>query len=136
MSTLELIDKKEQLRKKAEEMIANAEKEERKLNDGEADELGNGSCHGSAGHSEIDKQIRDINEELNKSNKKEKKMENFSLLKAINDVANNRQMDERSLEVVNAGIAEMRKAGLYYSGQIVLPIEERADIVATVATNG
>lgn len=132
MSTLELIDKKEQLRKKAEEMIANAEKEERKLNDGEADELASLKKE----ISEIDKQIRDINEELNKSNKKEKKMENFSLLKAINDVANNRQMDERSLEVVNAGIAEMRKAGLSYSGQIVLPIEERADIVATVATNG
>ena len=132
MSTLELIDKKEQLRKKAEEMIANAEKEERKLNDGEADELASLKKE----ISEIDKQIRDINEELNKSDKKEKRLENFSLLKAINDVANNRQMDERSLEVVNAGIAEMRKAGLSYSGQIVLPIEERADIVATVATNG
>jgi hypothetical protein len=52
-------------------------------------------------------------------------MKNFSLLKAINDVANNRQMDERSQEMVNAGIAEMRKAGLSYSGQIVLPVEER-----------
>ena len=71
MSTLELIDKKEQLRKKAEEMIANAEKEERKLNDGEADELASLKKE----ISEIDKQIRDINEELNKSNKKEKKME-------------------------------------------------------------
>jgi hypothetical protein len=30
----------------------------------------------------------------------------------------------------------MRKAGQSYSGQIVLPIEERGDIQATVATNG
>ena len=36
--------------------------------------------------------------------------EKFSLLKAINDVANNRQLDERAQEVVTAGIAEMRKA--------------------------
>jgi hypothetical protein len=43
-------------------------------------------------------------------------MENFSLLKAINDVANNRQLDERSQSVVNTGIEEMRKAGLSYSG--------------------
>ena len=43
-------------------------------------------------------------------------MENFSLLKAINDVANNRQLDERSQEVVNDGIKEMRKAGLSYNG--------------------
>lgn len=61
---------------------------------------------------------------------------NFSLLKAINDVANNRQLDERAQEVVSAGIAEMRKAGQSYSGQIVLPIEERANIQATVATAG
>jgi HK97 family phage major capsid protein len=62
--------------------------------------------------------------------------EKFSLLKAINDVANNRQLDERAQEVVTAGIAEMRKAGQSYSGQIVLPIEERGDIKATVATAG
>ena len=43
-------------------------------------------------------------------------MEKFSLLKAINDIANNRQLDERSQDVVNSGMAEMRKAGLSYSG--------------------
>ncbi len=43
-------------------------------------------------------------------------MEKFSLLKAINDIANNRQLDERSQEVVNEGISEMRKAGQSYSG--------------------
>jgi hypothetical protein len=37
-------------------------------------------------------------------------------LKAINDVANNRQLDERCQNVVNTGIEEMRKAGLSYSG--------------------
>ena len=63
-------------------------------------------------------------------------MEKFSLLKAINDVANNRQLDERALEVVTAGQNEMRKAGQSYAGQIVLPIEERANIQATVATAG
>ena len=63
-------------------------------------------------------------------------MEKFSLLKAINDIANNRQLDERSQEIVNNGISEMRKAGLSYSGQIVLPIEERSTVQATVATAG
>jgi hypothetical protein len=53
-------------------------------------------------------------------------MGKFSLLKAINDIANNRQLDERALEVVNQGITEMRKAGQNYSGQIQLPLEERA----------
>lgn len=74
---------------------------------------------------------------LNDNNLTNKRtMEKFSLLKAINSIANNKQLDERSAEVVNAGVAEMRKSGLSYSGQIQLPIEERADIQATVATAG
>nr|DAJ77709.1 MAG TPA: major capsid protein [Caudoviricetes sp.] len=135
MDTLTLIDQKEQLRKKAEELITNAEKEIRKLNDGEATELD----HLKKEIASIDSQIKGIEEE-NKRNYKpqinKKTMEKFSLLKAINDVANNRQLDERAQEVVGAGIAEMRKAGQSYSGQIVLPIEERANIQATVATAG
>ena len=39
LDTLTLIDQKEQLRNKAQELITNAEKEIRKLNDGEATEL-------------------------------------------------------------------------------------------------
>ena len=135
MDTLTLIDQKEQLRKKAEDLIANAEKEIRKLNDGETLELN----HIKEEIASIDSQIKGIEEE-NKRNYKpqinKKTMEKFSLLKAINDVANNRQLDERAQEVVTAGIAEMRKAGQSYSGQIVLPIEERANIQTTVATAG
>jgi HK97 family phage major capsid protein len=40
------------------------------------------------------------------------------------------------MTVVNNGIREMRKAGVNYSGQIILPTEQRADIQATVATQG
>lgn len=131
MDTLTLIDQKEQLRKKAEVLIAGAEKELRKLNDGETLELN----HLKEEIANIDSQIKQI-EEKSKRNYKSQTMEKFSLLKAINDVANNRQLDERAQEVVTAGIFEMRKAGQSYSGQIVLPIEERADIQATVANTG
>ncbi len=125
MDTLTLIDQKEQLRKKAEDLIANAEKEVRKLNDGETIELN----HLKEEIVSIDSQIKGIEEENKRNYKpqtKTKSMEKFSLLKAINDVANNRQLDERALEVVAAGQNEMRKSGQSYSGQIVLPIEERA----------
>lgn len=64
------------------------------------------------------------------------KKETFSLLKAVRAIANNQQLDERSQQVVNAGIAEMRKSGQSYSGQIILPVEERADVQATVADHG
>ena len=69
-----------------------------------------------------------------------KNMKNFSLIKAINDVVNNRNINEDALSVIEMGATEMRKSGLSYSGQIQLPVEERADtdntIVATVETQG
>lgn len=134
MDSLTLLDQKEQLRQKANTILDNAQKEERKLNDGENEE-----------YISIRKQIEDIDkqiEQINKDNiKQERKlknstMEKFSLIKAIADVANGRGLDERSQEVINAGIAEMRKAGQNVSGQIILPVEERAAIQATVAENG
>ena len=134
MNTLELLDKKELLQKRAEEIISGAEKEVRKLNAGEQVEFDALTKEVA----DIDIQIRKIEEDnLKQTTHTTNTMkEKFSLLKAINDVANNRQLDERAQEVVTAGIAEMRKAGQSYSGQIVLPIEERCDIKATVATAG
>ncbi len=130
MNSVELLDKKNQLKIKADAILSGAEKESRKLNDEEQSKF-------EALKNEIkdvENEIRDLTSKLNKETTK-RSMENFSLLKAINDVANNRQLDERSQEVVNNGIAEMRKAGLSYSGQIVLPIENR-NIQATVEANG
>ena len=135
MDSLTLLDKKEQLRVKAEALISNAEKELRKLNKEEDDALTSIKKE----IADIDSRIKGIEEENKRNYKqsiKKNTMEKFSLLKAINDVANNRQLDERALEVVAAGQAEMRKSGQSYSGQIVLPVEERADIQATVATAG
>ena len=134
MNSLELTDKMEQLRIKADAIISGAEKESRKLTDDE-----------SASFNELIKEIEKAEEELRQinntnqtdnNNKQLRKMENFSLLKAINAVANNKPLDERSAEMVNAGVAEMRKSGLSFNGQIQLPVEERADVQATVATAG
>ena len=70
-------------------------------------------------------------------------MKNFSLIKAINDVVNNRNINEDALAVIEMGATEMRKSGLSYSGQIQLPVEERDDpkptdgaIAATAQTQG
>jgi len=131
MNSVELIDKRNQLKIQAETIISNAEKECRKLDTDETDKLDALKNQ----MAEIDNEIRQLNEKLNKETNK-RSMEKFSLLKAINDIANNRQLDERSQEMVNDGISEMRKAGLSYSGQIVLPVEERSTVQATVATAG
>ena len=134
MNTLELLDKKEQLKHRAEEIVSKAEKETRRLNEGEHAEFNSITVE----LEDIDKEIRKIASEtkLTNTNNTSMKKEKFSLLKAINDVANSRQLDERAQEVVSAGIAEFRKSGQNYSGQIVLPIEERGDIQATVEGAG
>lgn len=133
-NTLELLDKKEQLTIQAKNILTAGKSESRKLSADEENAY-NDLCKQIA---DVDKEIRDINDKLNKETNKviKRTMSKFSLIKAVNDIANNRNLDERSQEVVNAGIAEMRKAGQSYSGQIVLPVEERGNIQATVATNG
>lgn len=123
MNSIELIDKKEQLKNQAEALLSKAQSEQRKLNEGEESEFNSLKMQ----IAEVEDELRNLNDKLNKE-VKHTKMEKFSLLKAINDVANNRQLDERSQEVVNQGVTEMRKAGLSYSGQIQLPVEERADV--------
>ena len=128
MNSVELIDKREQLREKLNNMLNTAETEQRKLSDSEMSEF-----------EAINKEIADIDiqiRNIKKETKEIRKMGKFSLLKAINDIANNRQLDERALEVVNQGITEMRKAGQNYSGQIQLPLEERSTIVATAEGQG
>ena len=111
MNSVELLDKRNQLRIQAENILSSAEKELRVLNDLEVERFEALKRE----MVETDKEIKELNEKLKKETSK-RGMENFSLLKAINDVANNRQLDERSQNVVNTGIEEMRKAGLSYSG--------------------
>ena len=57
----------------------------------------------------------------------------FRLIKAINDIANNRSVDDIAQAVVKAGAEEMRKAGVSYGGQIQLPTSELREAI-TVTT--
>lgn len=132
INSLTLKDKREQLKIKAESLLNDARKEARKLSADEESEY-NDLCKQIA---DVDNELRDLNNKLNNKEIKTTMKENFSLLKAVRAIANNQTLDERSQEVVNAGIAEMRKSGQSYSGQIVLPVEERADVQATKAGKG
>nr|DAR82299.1 MAG TPA: prohead serine protease [Caudoviricetes sp.] len=63
------------------------------------------------------------------------KEQRFSLLKAIRNVAENRQLDNVTAAVCNEGMKEMRKAGLSTVGQIYIPtMETRAAV--SVASEG
>lgn len=137
MNSLEIQDKKAQLKRRAQEITDLCKVEIRDFNEAEQSEI-----------ESIKTQIEELNDELRKldveissenteikieKNKKAMSKE-FRLLKAINDIANNRNLDNVSSAVVNAGAEEMRKAGLSFNGQIQIPTEKR-DVV-TVESEG
>lgn len=134
-NSVELLDKKTNLKNEVKDIIEICKKEIRLLSDEETAKV-----------NDIKEQINKINEELRQMNesvelpkeltiKNNKKMEtkNFSLVKAIRNVANNVAQDELTQEVINAGMAEMRNTGNAFQGQIILPTEKRT---VTKATEG
>lgn len=135
MNSLEIQDKKAQLKKRANEICEQCKVEIRDFTEAEQTEIDN-----------IKTQIEDLNDELRKLDveissdntktnlNKTKMNKEFRLIKAINDIANNRNLDNVSSAVVNAGAEEMRKAGLSFGGQIQIPTEKR-DVV-TVENEG
>lgn len=134
-NTLILTDEKAQLKKRAKEIIENCKIEIRDFTKAEQNEI-----------TSIRSKIDEINIELkgiestlkltNNSNKiKSNTMKEFKLIKAINDVANNRNLDEVASEVVKQGVEEMRKSGVSYGGQIQIPVSEMRAAI-TVASEG
>jgi HK97 family phage major capsid protein len=60
----------------------------------------------------------------------------FSLIKAINDKIENRNLDDSARNLFTQGKQEFRRAGVTYTGDIVIPVETRAAILAGTATAG
>jgi HK97 family phage major capsid protein len=128
-SILKLIDEKNQLSEKQKNMIEKGKTEKRKLDETEKKEFDEINIR----KKEIDDEIKKIEEENkrlinnnNKTIKTEKRMEKFSLIKTINDIANNRSLNEVSLEIIRRGKEQMIQAGLNSAGQIQLPVNQRS----------
>lgn len=126
MNSVEIMDKKQQLKDEANAILDNCKQEIRMLNPEEENKI-----------NEIKQELNNLNEELrslqetvelpeeiNIKNNKKMTEKNFSLINAIRSVANNKALDEVSQAVVDCGQEEMRKAGINYVGQIQLPNEE------------
>lgn len=131
MTSVELLEQKEQLKQQVREITDSCKKEIRMLNEDENNTL-----------NDIKNQIEKINEELRQLDvelpkeiniKKENKMEkrNFSLVNAIRNVANNKAQDEFTQEVLNAGADNFRASKNAFSGQIQLPSAEYRTITKT-----
>lgn len=65
--------------------------------------------------------------EKEKDKQKNRHMENFSIVKSIRSIVDNRPLDEVNQNVLNAGRKEMRDAGISFGGQIQLPLEYREE---------
>ena len=138
LNSVEILDKKAQLKKEALEMINTCKQEIRMFTDEEQNRYDN-----------IEKEIRklndaykDLNESLVVENnykpiKNTKTMEKrFSLIKTINDIAGHRNLDEVSVAVGEAGKEEMRKSGMAFGGDFQLPVEELRANEITVTAEG
>jgi len=118
---IELIEKRKSLINKSNDIISKAEQEKRKLTDKESEEL-----------EQIKREITELESKINNvKQQKRKEMKDFSLIKAIRNVVEGRGNDDATLEVIEKGTNEMRKAGVTYKGQIILPYEYRAALDAS-----
>jgi len=119
--TIEDIEKRKALVNESNTIISNAEKELRKLTEEETKRL-----------EEIKAEITELENKSNNQIKTKKTMEtkNFSLINTIRNVVEGRQQDDLSLEVMQKGAEELRKAGVTYKGQITLPFEYRSTLVS------
>lgn len=151
MNSLEIRDKKAQLKQRMKDIVSICKTEIREMSEDELNEY-------NAAKAEIEslnKQLEELkaklaeyerevdepspteeNEERNKTNKTHSTMKEFRLLSAINKIANNRNLTEDEQAYIAAGANEMRKAGLNFTGQIQIPVENRATIAATVEGAG
>jgi len=141
MSILELKDQRANLLDANKELLAKAETETRKLND-EEDKLFKDNINKIK---TLDKEIEQSQRNLQdgeKINKKDNVIKNinmekrFSLIEAINNKLEGRNHNELALSIFTQGKEEMRKSGLTNTGDIVLPTEYRADILAGTAAQG
>ena len=159
MNSLELKDKKEQLKRKAQAIINKCKKEVRDLTEEEEQELKQlreeiqkkdeelQELKGRLERLSLDDEKeeedeREVMEEedeeeiINKDNKGKRNMKKqFSLVKAIRNIANNQPLDKVSLAVIKEGQKEARKAGVNAQGQIQLPTTEKRGVIS-VTTEG
>jgi HK97 family phage prohead protease/HK97 family phage major capsid protein len=125
-------EEKQEEEPKEEEKSENCDEKEEEREDPKEDEVDESESETEDEEDKEEKEDeKDPEEERNikTQNKESKTMEKrFSLLRAINEIANGQKLDSASQAVVNAGAEEMRKAGQPFSGQIQLPVGEfRAD---------
>lgn len=153
MNSVEILDKKNVLKVRCKEIVSTCQMEVREMTPEEVEEFENNKKeieNLNAELEELQKRLAAYEDEMPKDNEETetedsetkennnntenrnfKMKKEFRLLQAINDIANNRSLNDVASAVIAEGTKEMRKAGLSFGGQIQLPTEElRAITVA------
>jgi len=132
MDLNELLELRKNKKAELETILSNGEKEERKLNEVEDNQI-----------LQITKDIENIDKEIEEKrtgntvkNNKIIMEENFSLIKAIRNLVEGRNFDEATIKYMEIGKKEFANAGLSYRGQLALPMEYRSEIVAQTSNQG
>jgi HK97 family phage major capsid protein len=134
MTLTELIEQKNEVKQKIADLLKVAEDAERELTEEEQktyDEM-------VAQLEGIEKEIGDKENELRSLKFKTPKNVNkrFSILNCINAEVNKRSLSDYENEVLNEGRSQMNKANLPTTGSIILPLNYRGSIQATVTGAG
>lgn len=156
MNSVEILDKKNVLKVRCKEIVSTCQMEVREMTPEEVEEFENNKKeieNLNAELEELQKRLAAYEDEMpkddeetetedpetkennNSENRNLKMKKEFRLLKAINDIANNRSVDDVAAAVFAEGTKEMRHAGLSYGGQIQLPMSEMRSAI-TVASEG
>lgn len=126
-NSLNLIDKKNHLKKEMRSIVAKCSEEIRTLNEQEQEQ-----------YNHLLEEVREINKTLEDKQVKqnrtmEKKEVRYNLLDALNRVANNLPLDQIQQEVNKRGIDALRGAGVSPNGQIILPSPEMRNSISVVS---
>jgi len=138
MTKLEIQDAKTQLLDANENLFATANAEKRSLTDAEKQTL----AENIQKLEELDLQERSLSFKDNTGKMVFGKVEGkkpeprFSLIKAINDHLEHRTYEDSVRDLFSLGKSEMRRAGVQSTGDIVIPAEVRANILAKTSTQG
>jgi HK97 family phage major capsid protein len=132
LSILEMRDKRALLLDEAKQLLETAKTEVRKLTDDEQADFDAKTNEVKELSNQIKLKDVDTRNDVDVTKQiKSNKMSEFKLLNAIKAKVENRQLDEATMQVIEAGKSEMRKSGINPEGTIVLPSEYRAIVNVT-----
>lgn len=128
-SITELKDEKQQLAARSKELIESAKTEKRMFNQEENDELANIQARMAEINVEIEEKIEENRQIPTK--KMEKKMENFSLRKAIVAQMTGKAQSAAEQNVIDEAVKMNSRSGVEYTeGSLVIPMSYRAALTA------